>query len=133
MTIRDHPIVILGAGLCGLSSAYHLERCHGADYLLLERELEVGGLARTAAAGGFAFDHAIHILYSRDPYATDLICNTLLAGKLSGKFQTGDHFAYKEDTPMSNLLVTILDSVGVPIEKLGDSTGRLLLNYQKVA
>jgi len=56
----------------------------------------------------------------------------LLAGKLNGKFQTGYHLDHKVDTPMSNLLVTILDSVGIPIEKVGDSTGRLLLDYQKV-
>jgi len=55
----------------------------------------------------------------------------LMAGKLSGKFQTGYHFDYKPDTPMSNLLVTILDSVGVPVSNLGDSTGKLLLDYSK--
>jgi hypothetical protein len=33
---------------------------------------------------------------------------------------------------MANLLVTILDSVGVPTEKIGDSTGELLLDYSKV-
>ncbi len=57
----------------------------------------------------------------------------LMAGKLNGKFQTGYHFDYKPDTHMANLLVTILDSVGLPIEKVGDSTGQLLLDYSKVA
>jgi hypothetical protein len=52
----------------------------------------------------------------------------LLAGKLNGKFTTGYHLDYKLNTPMANLLVTILDSVGVPIEKLGDSTGPLKLD-----
>jgi Protein of unknown function (DUF1552) len=52
----------------------------------------------------------------------------LLAGKLNGKFKTGYHLDYKLNTPMANLLVTILDSVGVPIEKLGDSTGPLKLD-----
>jgi hypothetical protein len=56
----------------------------------------------------------------------------LLAGKLHGKFQTGYHFAYKTDTPMANLLVTMLDSIGLPIEKLGDSSGQLLLDYSRV-
>ncbi len=53
----------------------------------------------------------------------------LLAGKLGGKVQDGYHLDYKQDTPMANLLVTILDHAGVPIEKLGDSTGQLLLDY----
>jgi hypothetical protein len=38
---------------------------------------------------------------------------------------------YKTDTPMANLLVTVLDSVGVPVAKLGDSTGQLLLDYAR--
>jgi len=49
----------------------------------------------------------------------------LLAGKLGGKFKTGYHLDYKMDTPMANLLVAILDKAGVPIEKLGDSSGPL--------
>ncbi len=61
---------------------------------------------------------------------SDLPC--LLAGKLNGKFQTGYHFDHQPDTPMANLLVTLLDSVGVPITKLGDSTGQLLLDYSQV-
>lgn len=56
----------------------------------------------------------------------------LLAGKLNGKFQTGYHLDHKVDTPMANLLVTILDNAAIPIEKVGDSTGRLLLDYNKV-
>ena len=55
----------------------------------------------------------------------------LLAGKLHGKFQTGYSFDYTPDTPMANLLVTMLDHVGVPIAKLGDSTGQLLLDYER--
>jgi hypothetical protein len=56
----------------------------------------------------------------------------LTAGGLNGKFKTGYHFDYKPDTHMADLLVTILDNVGVPIEKVGDSTGELLLDYSKV-
>ena len=62
---------------------------------------------------------------------SDLPC--LLAGKLGGQFKTGRHLAYPENTPMANLLVTILDKVGVHVEKLGDSTGRLQPDYLSVA
>jgi hypothetical protein len=55
----------------------------------------------------------------------DLPC--LIAGKLCGKFETGRHMAYPENTPMANLLVTILSKVGVKIDKLGDSSGPLAL------
>ena len=56
---------------------------------------------------------------------SDLPC--LTAGKLGGRLKTGRHLAYKKDTPMANLLVTILDKVGVRVDKLGDSTGPLEL------
>jgi hypothetical protein len=57
----------------------------------------------------------------------------LLVGKQGGKFKTGYHIAYPEQPPMANLLLTILDKAGVPIEKLGDSTGRLPLEPLSVA
>jgi hypothetical protein len=53
----------------------------------------------------------------------DIPC--LLAGKLGGGLKTGRHIRYPQNTPMANLLVTFLDKVGVHVEKLGDSTGRL--------
>jgi hypothetical protein len=55
----------------------------------------------------------------------------LVAGKLHGRFQTGYSIDYAANTPMANLLVTMLDHVGVPIAKLGDSTGQLLLDYNR--
>ena len=58
---------------------------------------------------------------------------TLMAGKLGGAFKTGRHLNYKLDTPMANLLLTMLDKVNVPLEKLGDSTGRLPLETLSIA
>jgi hypothetical protein len=55
----------------------------------------------------------------------DLPC--LMAGKLGGAFKTGRHLRYPLNTPMTNLLLTVLDASGVPIDTLGDSTGRLPL------
>ena len=49
----------------------------------------------------------------------------LMAGKLGGQFQAGRHLAYPLDTPMSNLLLTILHRAGARIDKIGDSTGPL--------
>ena len=66
--------VILGAGLAGLSAAYHLEEAGMRDWVILEREEKVGGLCRSLSyPGGFTFDHSIHILYSDDKYAGELI------------------------------------------------------------
>ena len=76
--MHQYATVILGAGLCGLSAAYHLEEAGHSDYLVLERNSEIGGLARTTKCQGFSFDHGIHVLYSREPYATHLICDRLM-------------------------------------------------------
>lgn len=63
------PVVILGAGLTGLSAAYHLR----APSLVLEREGEVGGLARTHSEDGFTFDCTGHLLHLRDPGVMSLV------------------------------------------------------------
>jgi uncharacterized protein DUF1552 len=51
----------------------------------------------------------------------------VLVGGTSGQLRGGRHLKYPVDTPMANLLVTVLDKVGVPAEGLGDSTGTLEL------
>jgi len=54
---------------------------------------------------------------------TDLPC--VLLGNLGGRVKAGRHLAYPSGTPMTNLLVTLLDKLGVEVGALGDSTGRL--------
>jgi hypothetical protein len=48
-----------------------------------------------------------------------------VAGGATGKMKGGRHLKYPKETPMSNLLLTILDKAGVPQESVGDSTGLL--------
>lgn len=50
----------------------------------------------------------------------------LLAGGAAGRVAGGRHVRFEGDTtPLTNLYLTMLDKVGVPTEKLGDSTGKL--------
>jgi hypothetical protein len=49
----------------------------------------------------------------------------LVVGGAAGKMKGGRHLKYADHTPMTNLLVTMLDKVGVKQESLGDSTGLL--------
>ncbi len=49
----------------------------------------------------------------------------LLAGGGGGTLQTGRHVRYPKNTPMANLFLSMLDRFGTPVERLGDSTGRL--------
>jgi len=69
------PVLILGAGLAGLSTALHLRR----PWLLVERESRVGGLVRTETMhGGFRFDPTGHWLHLRDPGIKALVHERLL-------------------------------------------------------
>jgi hypothetical protein len=48
----------------------------------------------------------------------------VLVGGTSASIKGGRHLRYKPETPMNNLLLTMLDKAGVPAETLGDSTGK---------
>lgn len=49
----------------------------------------------------------------------------LLAGKGGGTIRTGRHLKYEFETPMCNLLLSMLDRMNAPADSFGDSTGRL--------
>ncbi len=49
---------------------------------------------------------------------------TVVVGGGAGHLKGGRHLIYPEGTPLTNLHVTLLDKVGVPVDKLGDSTGK---------
>jgi hypothetical protein len=49
----------------------------------------------------------------------------VLAGGGCGELKGGRHVKYPLNTPFMNLCVTLLDKVGVTVEKIGDSTARL--------
>ena len=49
----------------------------------------------------------------------------LLAGGGGGALSGGRHVRVEPDTPIANLYVTLLEMIGVPVQRFGDSTGRL--------
>jgi hypothetical protein len=51
----------------------------------------------------------------------------LLAGGASGRIRGGRHLRHAPHTPMSNLLLTMLDKLDARVDAIGDSTGRLEL------
>ena len=69
-------IIILGAGLAGLSAAWHLQR-KGYDCRVFEKEAEVGGLCRSRRINGFVFDYSGHLLHFKHKYTLDLIKDLL--------------------------------------------------------
>jgi protoporphyrinogen oxidase len=66
--------IIIGAGLTGLSAAYHL----GDEYIVFEKEDTVGGLCRTVQKNGFYFDFSGHLLHLRNEYVKQLLSSLLL-------------------------------------------------------
>ncbi len=66
-------IVIIGAGLTGISTAYHLEQQNFSDYLIFEKEATIGGLCGSVQQDGFTFDFTGHLLHASDDYFYGLI------------------------------------------------------------
>lgn len=87
-------------------------------------------LAATPDGDGSLLDHAM-ILYGSGLANPNLHTHydlpLVLAGTGAGRLRSGRHLKFAADTPMTNLLLTMLDKVGVPLDKLSDSTGPLPL------
>src|SRR4030067_1481812 len=66
-------IAIIGAGLAGLSTAYHLKK----DYAIYEREHEMGGLCKSYTIDGFTFDYTGHLLHFRNEEIKSLVTKLL--------------------------------------------------------
>jgi protoporphyrinogen oxidase len=77
-TGRKKEIVIIGAGLAGLSCAYHLGRVPVSIY---EKETEPGGLCRSFSLDGFTFDYTGHLLHFRQRRIRALV-DALLKNRL---------------------------------------------------
>ncbi len=86
----------------------------------------VSRLNATPDGDGSLLDHSL-VLYgsglgnSQDHGHSGL--PIVLAGGASGKVTGGKHIRLPEETPVSNLLVTMLDKVGVPVDGFADSNG----------
>ena len=83
-------------------------------------------LNATPDGDGSLLDHSM-ILYgggiSDGDQHSHIDLPLVLAGGGAGQLDGGRHIRYPTDTPMTNLLLAMLDKVGVRTELLGDSTG----------
>lgn len=61
--------MIIGAGLTGLSTAYHLKD----GFILCEREKSVGGLCRTFNCKGFEMGYSGHLIHLHNDYTKKVI------------------------------------------------------------
>ncbi len=88
------PFVIIGAGLAGLSCAFHLRR----PRLLLEASATVGGVARSVERGGFTFDITGHWLHLRDARMRELV-HSLLGSTLQRISRRASIYSHGRLTP----------------------------------
>jgi hypothetical protein len=84
-------------------------------------------LQSTPDGDGSLLDHVI-LLYGAGISNSDRHTHgplpTLVLGGGAGTIKGGRHLVYPDDTPLANLHVTLLNKMGVPAEKIGDSTGQ---------
>ena len=66
-------VIVLGAGLAGLSAAYHL----GGDCEVFEREEYLGGHCRTKSVDGFNFDEGAHVFFGKDECSRQFVWEPL--------------------------------------------------------
>ena len=70
--MSDKPVVIVGAGLAGLTCAFHLDDA-GISYLLLEAGDAVGGRVQTDEVDGFKLDRGFQVFSTAYPEAREIL------------------------------------------------------------
>ncbi len=85
-------------------------------------------LKATPEADGNLLDHSL-FLYGSGMGDSDTHDHSnlpiLVAGGAAGKMRGGRHIQFEKPTPLSNLHLTLLNKVGVPLETFADSNGRV--------
>ncbi len=124
----------------GVADAHHPLSHHGGNREKIERLIKVNTyhttmfayylekLRATADGDGSLLDH-LTLIYGSGMSDGNVHNHhdlpTLVVGGGSGTIKGGRHLRYPDRTPVTNLFLTLLDKVGVPVDTLGDSSGRL--------
>ena len=85
-------------------------------------------LRDTPDGDGSLLDHSLFVygaVISDGNLHFHLDLPTLLVGGGAGHLEGGRHLQYPSETPLTNLHVSVLDKLGLPMEKFGDSSGPL--------
>lgn len=124
----------------GVNSGHHGLTHHGNDPQKIEQQVKIDTyhmslfrdfiekMRDTPDGDGSLLDHSILVYggglgdgnihsFSNLP--------VVVAGGGAGQLRGGRHLKYKLDTPFMNAGLTLLDKVGVHLDSIGDSTGRL--------
>jgi hypothetical protein len=126
--------------LIGVPDAFHAVSHHGNDPAKKAKLVKIQNYHTKVLAkwlqklkdmpdgDGSMLDHSI-ILYGSNMSNSDrhnqFPLPTALIGGGCGKLKGGQHLVYPDHTPLANVLLTMLDRAGVPLDKLGDSTSKM--------
>ncbi len=124
----------------GVSDAFHPLSHHQNDPAKLARLTKVQAyhtqafsrfvkrLKETPDGDGSLLEHSI-ILFGSNMSNSDLHNNdplpSAVIGRGYGKIKGGQHLHYPQDTPLANLLLTLLNRGGINVQSHGNSTGML--------
>jgi hypothetical protein len=136
LNFRTYPEIGITEGHHGLS--HHQDRPEQIEKLArlntYQTELFVefiDRLAGTPEGDGTLLDHTLFLygasLSNPNLHAHYDLPLTVVGGERA-QHQGGRHLVFAAETPMTNLLLALLDQVGVRADSLGDSTGRLDLS-----
>jgi hypothetical protein len=106
-----------------------LERLHKINaYHMQQFAYLVGKLAAQPEGGGTMLDTTLFLygtgISDSNTHFHDDLPIALVGGKATG-IAGGRYVRFPKGTPLTNLHLTIVESMGVPVEAIGDSTGKL--------
>jgi len=104
---EKQKICIIGAGITGLTAAYHLSKNQDYHIHVYEKDEYLGGLASSYKVGNTQLDKFYHHWFSNDQFALDLVQELKLSNYLVKKnSNTGMYYAnnhYRLSTPLDLL------------------------------
>jgi len=117
------------------ATSHHQNKPEKLEKLVKIQHYHIGLFARflqklksTPDGDGSLLDHSV-LLYGSNMSNSNVHNHfplpNLLVGGGAGTLKGGRHLRYEDHTPMTNLLLSAMDKVGIHQETLGDSTGRL--------
>ncbi len=124
----------------GISEAHHPISHHGNDPEKLGKLAKINAyhvslfayylekLKATPDGDGSLLDHSMIMLGSgmgNPDVHNHINLPIIVAGGGAGKMKGGRHIKYDEPTPLANLHLTLLDKVGIHLDKFADSRGRV--------
>lgn len=134
-TNRPYPFI-------GVPEAHHSISHHQNDPVKLAKAAKINTyhidlLARfaqtlrlTSDGNGTLLDHSMIMQgsgLSNSDQHSHIDLPLVVVGGGAGRLKGGRHLKFAKDTPMNNLHMSLLEKVGIPVEKFGDGTGRFEL------